>query len=619
MLKYTEIKGDNMFNVFKKILIIILIIPSLLIIGCDDSKKDDGEIDEPNQEIVENIQVVSESVKERYDYETFDISSIQLEVIYTNKKETINLSLNMLSNDDLTKLSTMGSHLITINYLEKTTSIVINLVDKVKVTFMIDGRLFEEYEILRGDSFKDLPKIPNKDSYTGYWKVEEDTLNNITEDKVIEAYYINHIDYKIEDVVSYLDQYLNNLVVNQNVYLDKYIGDCQITWSSDSLYLSSDGVFDRPYQEEYVNLKAHITDGVTFVNASYTLKLPGYRNIDDKIASGYVYRNYGGLTDNFYDTMDVIYCAFMLIDTDGDFIGKDAEGMSIETSNASTKAKIKNYIVPKARKAGSYVIASLGGGGDAPTATFRVIAASDELRKKFAANVVELINELDLDGIDVDWETPRSSEAKNFTLLMEELYNAVKKNNPNHLVTAAIGGGTQGTRYDLGNSGKYLDYVNLMTYSFSSSGGTYQNALYSRSGYHNTTYNVGRTYASIDQSVRNMNNYGIPNEKLIIGVAFYGMVQSYNNGRWNALYNIDYDIIKLYLEQNTYDYYYDEVAQVPYAISKTGKEFISFDDSVSIKAKSDYVINNQLAGVMFWETGGDTSDELILAMKAKLN
>ena len=37
--------------------------------------------------------------------------------------------------------------------------------------------------------------------------------------------------------------------------------------------------------------------------------------------------------------------------------------------------------------------------------------------------------------------------------------------------------------YDLVNSGKYLDYINVMTYGMSSSSGNYQNALYYRSGY----------------------------------------------------------------------------------------------------------------------------------------
>ena len=43
---------------------------------------------------------------------------------------------------------------------------------------------------------------------------------------------------------------------------------------------------------------------------------------------------------------------------------------------------MKAYVCPNAKRVGTYVVASLGGGGDVMADTMDVIAASDTLRKK---------------------------------------------------------------------------------------------------------------------------------------------------------------------------------------------------------------------------------------------
>ena len=79
--------------------------------------------------------------------------------------------------------------------------------------------------------------------------------------------------------------------------------------------------------------------------------------------------------------------------------------------------------------------------------------------------------------------------------------------------------------------------------------------------------------------------------------------------------SIDYTSIKNnYLNDDDYEYFYDDIAQVPYILSKDKTLFISYDDPRSILAKCEYVKNNDCAGVMYWENGCDSTGDLVNAI-----
>ncbi len=50
-----------------------------------------------------------------------------------------------------------------------------------------------------------------------------------------------------------------------------------------------------------------------------------------------------------------------------------------------------------------------------------------------------------------------------------------------------------------------------------------------------------------------------------------------------------------------------------------GTVFISYDNPRSIAEKSAYIIENGLAGMMYWENGLDTTGALLLALEAGLD
>ncbi len=88
--------------------------------------------------------------------------------------------------------------------------------------------------------------------------------------------------------------------------------------------------------------------------------------------------------------------------------------------------------------------------------------------------------ENDLDGVDIDWETPGESGGLNYTKLMKKIYEVFKADNEEYLVTSAIGAGPwQYTKYNLVASAKYHDYINMMSYDMHiGTVSSFHNALY---------------------------------------------------------------------------------------------------------------------------------------------
>lgn len=619
---------------------------------------------------INNYEIDLSNLPEVITLNNFEISDIKLIVRdHNNIEKTVTLDESMISNEDLDKLNQPGIHNITVNYQNIKKSFEIEIQpNKYKVTFldfnkdiiseqyviegedavlpyydkiigykltglsseeylnvtkdcvitpiyeenilivkfMVNNELVEERQIQEGQQLLNLPKVPEIVDYIGFWDVEEGVV--IMDNMTINATYkIDDTEEQLQKTQEYINKTYSNITVDSNIIFETSYIDTTITWETNSLYLSNSGKLKRPYEKTNIEITYSIEYNNQTLKGSIPITLEGYKEITKNVASGYIYRNYYGLTNQFFETMDIIYCAFIMFNPDGTL-----------KNNAGVLANIEYSVLPKAKENGIYTVLSLGGGGSEPSSAFASVTKNAEARKNLINNIIDLINKYGFDGVDVDWETPTSSQAQYFTLFIKELNEAVKKNNSHHLVTAAIGGGKwQPTRYDLSNSSKYLDFINVMTYSMSSSSGYYQNALYKRTGFHNTQYRVGGTLSScsIDETVTIYNNLGVQNNKLIFGLAFYGTRQYNNEGRWVSNGSVYYTTIKnQYLNNPNYTYYYDEDAQVPYIISNDLTTFISFDDPRSIAAKCEYVKNNNCAGLMYWENGCDTTGDLVQAI-----
>jgi chitinase len=143
---------------------------------------------------------------------------------------------------------------------------------------------------------------------------------------------------------------------------------------------------------------------------------------------------------------------------------------------------------------------------------------------------------------------------------------------------------------------------------------------------HHTNLYASKKYTSSEyaaQAVADFHDAGVPMNKLVMGVAFYGHGANVGDnkqyglgigtvkttGRWRVG---GYTRIKDSLvNQNGFKYYKDRKAKAPYLYNATTKQFVSFDDEWSVKNKCKFVRKNDMGGVMFWEYSDDKKEYLL--------
>ena len=113
------------------------------------------------------------------------------------------------------------------------------------------------------------------------------------------------------------------------------------------------------------------------------------------------------------------------------------------------------------------------GGWSFGTAKFKEVAKNRFTRQTFVFSAVEFLRENRFDGLDMDWEYPKSSDKESYSALLTELrqafeYEAEESGEPRLLLSAAVPVGPDNVRggYDVPTVAKALDFVNLMAYDF---------------------------------------------------------------------------------------------------------------------------------------------------------
>ncbi len=269
-------------------------------------------------------------------------------------------------------------------------------------------------------------------------------------------------------------------------------------------------------------------------------------------------------------------------------------------------------------------------GGWTWSGRFSDVALTEDSREKFARSCVAMMAEYGFDGLDIDWEYPvsgglegnitRPEDRENYTLLLAELRRQLdalgEETGEHYLLTIAAPAGRQYLNYELDRIHEYLDWLNLMAYD-------YNGGWSERTGFNAPLYS-DNGQPSVDQSVQNYLAAGVPADKLVLGVPFYGRgwkgVPAENNGLYQPyteLPNPDlggyfsYRILAQIYERIS-DRYWHDVAQVPWLYIPETETMISYDDPQSLRLKAAYVKEQGLGGVMFWELSLDSEDSALL-------
>jgi chitinase len=269
-------------------------------------------------------------------------------------------------------------------------------------------------------------------------------------------------------------------------------------------------------------------------------------------------------------------------------VNKDFNGIRIDN-----ESRLKSLVELKTKYPALKILISVGGWG---SGRFSEMAALDSNRNKFAEDCLRVIRQFKLDGIDIDWEYPTSNAAKissspddtkNYTLMMKAIRDKIGAGKLLTLASVA-----DGKYIDFKAIEPLIDFVNIMTYDMGSP-----------PNHHAGLYRSKYTgWISADEGVTAHVNAGVPLNKLVLGIPFYG------HGKSGIAGFIDYkEIVKL----NGFKSQWDDQAKVPFLENEKGEFVCTYENPESIAIKCNYILSRGMLGAMYWEYAGDTEDGIL--------
>ena len=293
-------------------------------------------------------------------------------------------------------------------------------------------------------------------------------------------------------------------------------------------------------------------------------------------------------------------------------------------------------VVQRAHAAGIKALLMVGGAGalDGFEAT-----GDPAVRTAFVNNLKAFVQECGFDGIDLDWEPliPSLDQDTIFALLDDLQAPGVLPRSA-YIYTLPVG--WNNANWDnmadpfYGEVATRFDRVSPMSYSMLWLGDGWES--WHSSALYGETPNAP---SSIDNTVQALRTAGVPDNKIGIGIGFYGT--SYENGQWmngefvhldppaipayvtephqstDAAFSrygdneLSYSNIMQYIHSGT-AYRWDDSARVPYlsfsnpvlfeipGVSDMATTYVTYDNEQSIAEKGSYVRKNGLGGVMIW-------------------
>ncbi len=221
-------------------------------------------------------------------------------------------------------------------------------------------------------------------------------------------------------------------------------------------------------------------------------------------------------------------------------------------------------------------------------------------------SLINLVTFRGATGVNIDFEAVPSSQRDNLSRFIKNLGSQFHNKIPGSLVSIAIPSINKNQTFDVKSMVPFVDLFIIMGYDYYYGGSSNAGPV--------SPKNNGKQWPAYDvtRSVRYYLEAGVPNQKLCLGVPYYGYdwptmdekLNSPTEGKGNArLYK---DAVSRAAD---YGRLWDRHASVPYFVYQTGEKWRQcwYDDATSLGYKYDLVNMYNIAGIGIWALGYDRS------------
>lgn len=231
-----------------------------------------------------------------------------------------------------------------------------------------------------------------------------------------------------------------------------------------------------------------------------------------------------------------------------------------------------------------------------------------------------MIKDLGFDGLDIDWEYPKSKEeAEHFVLLLKECrkqmdaYSHSLTHKHHFELTVACPAGPQNyNNMDIKHMDHYLDFWNLMAYDYA---GSWDSTSGHQANLHPSKHNPSSTPFNTEQAVHHYIHQGVHPSKIVLGMPLYGRAfentdgigkpySGVGEGSWeNGVF--DFKALPKAGAEEVCDW---EVGG-SYSYDRGSRKLVTYDTVGMARKKAEWVKEKGLGGAMWWESSADKSGE----------
>jgi chitinase len=311
-------------------------------------------------------------------------------------------------------------------------------------------------------------------------------------------------------------------------------------------------------------------------------------------------------------------------DYDQKFINSETGVEPLDSWNIETPFSGNYGQIQKLKTSGKRFNVGLSVGGWSWSTNFSPSMATSETRRAFVNEVIAIFKKYPIfNRLDIDWEYI-SPEGKSYGMAENKTSAKDPENYADFLKLmreALNANGFGGYEMSMCTTAapekmdimpiaamvKYLDTINIMTYD-------HQDGAWgvNITGHNSNVYKTTYTQFAVEDSVKKLISLGVPSTKILIGAAYYsrgfsntdGLGKSCSGGSTDKSWEagiVDYKNLPLPGATE----YYDEKAGAGYSYDPAKRILNSYDTVRSVQEKANFVIKNNLGGIIVWEASGD--------------